>query len=293
MEASECVLNGENYQVKILDKSKRAYDISPESTQALELALQKKKTGCCTCITGFRAWWYSAWLLSLKHHGKPPARGNLSCLFFAYSISVSFDILLSFIICVHVIHPFDNIYTIGAPWLLVLPFVTILGPVWGFLGSMTGSTTMLKTYSSLNATAFLCNIPLTIGFMIYYKQPLFYLVCLAILMINKIFISFLGAKVRQHLINPGYSKNEEKLQQRFRKVVQAQADILTSSGSNTKMTPAKRAEMLVASGTPSEALMGSFAAGGDSSDEADSLGEDDDNDTYGIVSKNDLASRRA
>jgi len=44
-------------------------------------------------------------------------------------------------------------------------------------------------------------------------------VCLAILMINKIFISFLGAKVRQHLLNPGYSKNEEKLQQRFRKVV--------------------------------------------------------------------------
>lgn len=78
---------------------------------------------------------------------------------------------------------------------------------------------MLKTYSSLNATAFLMNIPLTIGFVMYYGGQLFYVVVLFILLINKVFISFLGAKVRQHLINPGYSKNEEKLQQRFRKVV--------------------------------------------------------------------------
>lgn len=59
------------------------------------------------------------------------------------------------------------------------------------------------------------------------------------------------------------------------------------------MSAADRAAMLSASGPPDSSLMGSFAARSDSSDDAGSLGEDDDHDTYGIVSKNDLASRRA
>lgn len=293
IDASEAVLgSGEQVTVKILDKSKRAFDISPESTQALESALMKPKSGCKHCYVGFKAWWYSLWLLALKHHGKPPNRGSLSCLFFFYSISVSLDILLSFIIFVQVIHPMSNVWTFGVPWLFILPLVTVLSPVWGFLGSLTGSTVMLKTYSSLNATAFLVNIPLTVGVMVYYQEQLFYLVVMSLLMINKIFISFLGAKVRQHMINPGYGKNEEKLQQRFRNIVSARADILTKGGSSAQISASERAAMLVASGTPSDALMGSFA-GGNSSDEADSLGEDEDNDTYGIVSKKDLTSRRA
>ena len=43
MENSEIMIHGQSYetQVKIVDKSKRAFDISVESTRALELALQK------------------------------------------------------------------------------------------------------------------------------------------------------------------------------------------------------------------------------------------------------------
>lgn len=41
MEISEIMVHGQNYetQIKIVDKSKRAFDISVESTRALELAL--------------------------------------------------------------------------------------------------------------------------------------------------------------------------------------------------------------------------------------------------------------
>lgn len=208
---SNAVFNGEPVEVKIIDKSKRAYDISPQATKSLELALLKDRSGCAHCFTNIRATFYSLWLQLLKHHGKPPNRGSLSCLFFVYSLVVSLDILMSFVIFVHVMNPLENIYTFGIPWLFMLPFVTFLGPVWGFFGSFTASTTMLKTYSSFNATAFLMNIPLTLAYMIIYEEQLFYVVCLVILMINKIFISFFGSKVRQHLINPGYMKNEEKL----------------------------------------------------------------------------------
>lgn len=156
------------------------------------------------------------------------------------------------------------------PWLFVLPFVTGLAPVAGFIGAISGSTSILKTYSSFNATAFLVNIPLTILFAAYEGTQTFYLVVLFCLMFTKIFISFLGSKVRQHLLNPAYIKSQEKLQQRFRNLVSARADILTKG---KKMTPAERAAMLVASGTPSESLMGSFAAGHSSEDDGEELCE--------------------
>lgn len=292
MDSSRAIINGQTVNVKILDKSKRAFDLSVESTEALEFAISKKKGGCCNAIVGFFSWWYSLWLLSLKHHGKPPSRRGLPCLFFGYSLCVAFDIICSAIMFVHVMHPWSNMYNIGIAWLLCLPLVTVVGPVWGLVGSMFGSTTMLKTYSSMNATAFLVNIPLTIACLIYFRTQMFYIFVLFFMEINKMFISFLSAKVRQHLINPGYKKNKEKMEQRFRNIVSARADILTKGNQSTRMSAAERAAMLTASGTPSEALMGSFA-GGDSSDEADSLGEEEENETYGIVSKNDLAQRRA
>lgn len=152
----------------------------------------------------------------------------------------------------------------------MLPFVTILGPLSGFIGAVTGSPGILKTYSSFNATAYLVNIPLTFVFAAYKETQTFYLVVLLCLMLTKIFISFLGSKVRQHLLNPAYIKNQEKLQQRFRNLVSARADILTKG---KKMTPAERAAMLVASGTPSESLMGSFAAGHSSEDDGEELCE--------------------
>ena len=93
------------------------------------------------------------------------------------------------------------------------------------------------------------------------------------------------------MLNPAYIKNQEKLQQRFRNLVSARADILTKG---KKMTPAERAAMLVASGTPSESLMGSFAAGHSSEGEEGEELDDaiDAEDTYGIISKEQMKERQ-
>lgn len=54
---------------------------------------------------------------------------------------------------------------------------------------------MLKTYSSMNATVFLVNYPLTLFYMLYMRQSAFYIVTILTLMLNKVFINFAAAKV--------------------------------------------------------------------------------------------------
>ena len=89
------------------------------------------------------------------------------------------------------------------------------------------------------------------------------------------------------MLNPSYIKNQAKLEQRFRNLVSARADILTKGS----LTPAERAAMLVASGDPSESLMHSFKSGGGYSDDGERLEDDSDEDDYGIISGKQLKSR--
>ena len=51
-----------------------------------------------------------------------------------------------------------------------------------------------------------------------------------------------------HLLNPGYAKNQEKIEERFRTLIHAKADML--SGIKTGMSAKERARSLVNSGSP-------------------------------------------
>ncbi len=137
--------------------------------------------------------------------------------------------------------------------MFILPAVAFLGPLWGILASMSGSAPMLKTYSSMNATLFLVNCPLTFLFMLYMRDRPFYLVTILALMLNKVFINFTSAKVTLHLLNPSFTKNQEKIERRHRNLVSARIDVVTRDVSS-----AERAALLVASGPPSESLLGSM-----------------------------------
>jgi len=55
----------------------------------------------------------------------------------------------------------------------------------------------------MNAAAVLVNYPLTLGVMLYKKDEAVYIAVVVCLWMNKIALSFVGSKVRQHLINPG------------------------------------------------------------------------------------------
>lgn len=94
--------------------------------------------------------------------------------------------------------------------MLTYPFITILAPVCGTLGCILGNADLLKSQSSMNAAAVLVNYPLTLGVQIYKGDEAVYIAVVVCLWMNKIALSFVGSKVRQHLINPGFIKNESK-----------------------------------------------------------------------------------
>ncbi len=150
---------------------------------------------------------YSVWLLLLKNHGKPPGAGSLNRWFALYSLAFSLDILLTLVFLVHIANPKKNVWTFGFPFLFILPGITIIAPIWGLLAIGLGSSTMMKSYSNMNSSMVALNYPLTIIAMVYMKGPAFYIFVIFLLMLNKVLVSFFGAKVRQHFANPGYSKN--------------------------------------------------------------------------------------
>lgn len=109
--SSEVNIMGESHEVFLIDKSKRAFDISLDSTKAFELSLQKSRSGFKYSFIRYRAMWYSLWLAMLKHHGKPPGQAGLSWLFFGFASFVTLDLLLNVIIYAHLFSPIGNMWT--------------------------------------------------------------------------------------------------------------------------------------------------------------------------------------
>lgn len=148
--------------VKIIDKSRRAFSFSQESTKAFQLSLKKPRNDCKNRWTRFKATLHSLWILLFKHHGKAPGRGGLFCFFFIFSSLISLDLIFFTSMLVHIFSPVGNFFTFGIPFLLVYPGIAVLSPFCGALGCISGSATLLKSQSSMNAACVLVNYPATI-----------------------------------------------------------------------------------------------------------------------------------
>ena len=189
------------------------------------------------------------WTFLFKHHGLPPNKGSRYPYFLGYAIAVALDLLLTVIIVFHLFSPLSNFRFMGHIFFFVLPGMTFGGPLLGIAGCFIGSPGALKLQSSFNTTAVLVNYPLTLIAMLWLASDPFYICVLILLGLNKIAISYTGAKVRQHWINPGFSKNYAKIQDRFRSLIQAKSE--AKAGIKTGMTAQERASSLVNSDLPS------------------------------------------
>jgi len=162
-----------------------------------------------------RGFWYSLWILCFKHHGIPPKAGSRYSIFLGFAVFVALDLLLTAVTCMHMFHPLDNWQLIGIPFFFIAPGATILGPLFGIIACIVASPKMLKFQASANATAVLLNYPLTLAVMFSVKHEPFYNALIIVLWFNKICLSFCGAKVREHLLNPGFIANANKIEDRF------------------------------------------------------------------------------
>merc|ERR1712051_365280 len=249
---------------------------SAKQVKIIELALQKPRTTCSHKTRRCKGWWYGLWVLFFKHHGAPPKSGTRYQYFLGYAIFLALDLLLTLNICFHMFQPLDNWKGLGIPYFFISPGATVLGPVCGLVGCSLASPRMLKMQASVNATSVLLNYPLTLALMIVKKDEAFYIAMIILLWFNKICISFFGAKVRQHLLNPGFCRNAEKIEERFNCYVRAKKEV--DAGVKPGMSAEERAANLASAGPP--------LVGNDSDGEDDLQDEDDT--SYGIIPKNRL-----
>lgn len=94
-------------------------------------------------------------------NGKPPKDG-LSFWFLFFAMSLSFDILFTFVYLLHIVHPSQSFMSIGFFFLFVLPLLALVAPLWGIFSTIMGSARGLKAYSSINATLVAVNYSLTL-----------------------------------------------------------------------------------------------------------------------------------
>ena len=153
------------------------------------------------------------------------------------------------------------------------------GPLLGVTSAFSGSAQLMKLQSSFNSTAVLVNYPLTLAVMMTFGEDPFYVALVVILILNKVVISFTGAKVRQHWINPGFSKNFATIKERF-------TSLLMSKGASAESAQ-ERASSLTSVGLPSLTAGRNMIRALDS-DEED---EDEDETSYGIIPKGRLGSQ--
>lgn len=172
MEMSEVLIHGEllGTHLKMIDKSKRAFESSFDSSRALELALRKDRKKCSNCGVRLKSVFYSTYLMFFKSNGKPPGPTGLNMWFLIFSLVFAVEVLLTLVLLLHFVNPIQNLYKVGIPYLLILPALTLIAPVWCFLSLLIGSPTMMKSYSNMNSTMVIVNYPLTLIAMFISKE---------------------------------------------------------------------------------------------------------------------------
>ena len=145
MQESEIYIHGSDRtkSVKIIDKSKRAFDIGPESTKSLELAIRKERNRCKHKLQMFKAKMIALWILMFKHHGIPPSQRGIPGYFLGLACFIAIDTVLLMSFTFHIFRPMANFEHYGFSFLLFYPAVTVLGPLAGIAGCITGSARLL------------------------------------------------------------------------------------------------------------------------------------------------------
>lgn len=162
----------------------------------MEERLQKQKKTCKHTCARFRTVVYSLFIYLFKFHGSPPSARWLNTLFLAYSLGLSFELVLSTVFFTHAVNPLSNMWNIGFFYIWILPGLTIIAPLFGLLATICASPRMMLIYGSMNATLAILTYPLTLMALFFFADVANYVVILLLLFLNKIFLSAVGSKVR-------------------------------------------------------------------------------------------------
>lgn len=195
---------------KFISRSTRSFSISLDSSKSFEVAIRKPRTKSENLYNTLAGAFYSMWLLLFKPHGTP-TQSNIYLKFFLYSLFVALDIILLCSMIAHCFEPKNNSHYIWIPFLLTYPAMVIISPYYALKGIIKGSPLMMKKHAETNEYVVLANYTFTLVYMILAGDQHWYIFQVVMLMLNKIFMSWTGADIRQNMINPNFEENQKKL----------------------------------------------------------------------------------
>ena len=264
-----------------LDNGKRAYEISNASTKEFEMSILKSRTSVCFKLKRALMNLLALWQYLFKSRGQPRKSESTYRLMFALSVSLTVDILLTALMSVHIFYPSKNLSTVGVPFLFMTPGATIISPLLGSLACLFGSPELLKRQAAFNRCAALVNYPLTLAYLIWTAADPFYIAIVILLLVNKIAMSHAGSSVEMHLRNPRFAKNCERIEDRFRSLLQAQSE--ARKGYRDETLAKDRASCFIGSGLPS--MQETYGAQDKGRLDSDDESDDEDDTSFGIIPK--------
>jgi len=203
--------------VKLVDKTRRAFSISIESSKAFELSIRKPRKKCKHCLTRTKGQFQSIFLLLIKQQGSSPKSKDLNVFFILYACILALDFLLLLNYTLHIFMPGSNFTGFGWVFFFFIFGVPYISPMVAFAAAFLGNPNLMKTMSNMNAYMITVNIPLVALAGYLYEDDPVYLLLLSFMMLVKMGLSATSAKVRQYLTNPRYAKNAEKLKKILRR----------------------------------------------------------------------------
>jgi hypothetical protein len=170
---------------KLVDKSKRAFSISIDSSKAFELAIRRPRTECKNYWASFKGAVYSVYLLLLKQNGSPAEHKDLTMYFVLFSALIALDLMLLINYSLHIFMPLFNFQRIGWAYVVYVFGAPYLSPLIAISGAFGGSVRLLKYSSYMSSMTILANIPLSVIIGIFVgEDPVYWLLFCFIIIIK-------------------------------------------------------------------------------------------------------------
>ncbi|TNV88047.1 hypothetical protein FGO68_gene7075 [Halteria grandinella] len=192
---------------------KRAFSLSKKSAKSLEAAIKKQRTSLKHRCTRLMSYFYSIFLIAMKHQSKPPVlnSGNYK-VYFWLSLLISIDILVSLSFGFHILYPTPSLTPLVITYVLVYPLLPILSIMLGLLSTLSGSISIMRLYIRVNACLCLVNYPATIALSsVSQSEQVFFILELFILFFLKVLIQFTTARIIADFASPHFASNQQKI----------------------------------------------------------------------------------
>ena len=187
-----------------VDTRIRAFAHSIDAAKMFEVAIRKPRNSCKYRMYSLKGLVEGIFMMFVNRHGSPTDSKDLSSFFMLYSVILAVDVIVLISFSFHAFFNQRNLYHFGIAfcYYFCLPYVT---PLVATLAACKGSVSLLKLTGEMIAATMLVNYPATMILCIVNGDDPIHLITIALMLVIKMCLCYLTAKIRVYLTNPRFS----------------------------------------------------------------------------------------